>query len=246
MSNKICSVEDCPKGAICKGFCDKHYRRNKLYGDPLAVSRPPRECSVEGCDTRARCKGMCSMHYQRNKRLGSPGQPGRITNENAGKPCSFEGCGGPAARSGLCWSHDAQKRRGRPLTPLRESYGRGMSVEEKLERFSLPKNEDGCRIWVGGVQENGYPTIAANWTGSKLTHRVAYMVNAGERILGDTQVHHICANSACVEPTHLQAVRPHENVAEMLERRYYRNRIADLESALAEFDPNHKLLEGVA
>lgn len=183
------------------------------------------------------------MHYQRNKRLGDPGQSGRITNENAGESCSFEGCGMPAARAGLCWGHDSQARRGADLRPLRQSYGKGMTVDEKLEMFSLPPNENGCRLWAGGMQENGYPTIAENWTGSQLTHRVAFMVSTGEKILGDTQVHHVCANSSCVEPSHLQAVRPHENVAEMLERRYYRNRIAALESALADISPSHPLLE---
>lgn len=183
------------------------------------------------------------MHYQRNKRLGDPGQPGRITNENAGLECSFDGCSNPATRTGICWGHDGQRRRGQELRPLRVSFGRGLSVEEKLEKFALPPNANGCREWTGGIQENGYPTIADNWTGSRLAHRASLMVHLGERFESDVMVHHVCANSRCVAPEHLQAVRPHENVAEMLERRYYKKRIMDLERALRDLDPTHAALE---
>lgn len=183
------------------------------------------------------------MHYQRNKRLGDPGAAGRLTRQNANEECDYEGCENPSMRSGLCWGHDTQKKKGQELRPLRKAFGKGLSIEEKLEMYSSPPNAKGCRIWTGGMQENGYPTVAQNWTGSKLAHRVSYMVNAGEKIASDTMVHHMCSNSQCVEPSHLQAVRPHENVAEMLERRFYKSRIAALEKALAEVSPSHPLLE---
>jgi len=51
--------------------------------------------------------------------------------------------------------------------------------------------------------------------------------------LGHMPVHHVCGNSLCVEPSHLQVVTPAANTAEMLERTHYKARIASLEQALA-------------
>jgi hypothetical protein len=33
---KNCSIENCENKYLCKGFCKKHYQKNKKYGDPLA------------------------------------------------------------------------------------------------------------------------------------------------------------------------------------------------------------------
>lgn len=55
-------------------------------------------------------------------------------------------------------------------------------------------------------------------------------------------VHHIRAEPLCCSPRHLQVVTPQENVAEMLERRYYLARIADLEAALSVIDAMHPLI----
>lgn len=32
-----CSIDHCDGKAVAKGFCTKHYRANKLYGDPLKI-----------------------------------------------------------------------------------------------------------------------------------------------------------------------------------------------------------------
>lgn len=245
MSDKVCAVPECGKRAICKGFCDKHYRRNKLYGDPLAVSRPPRECSVDGCDLRARAKGMCTMHYQRAKRLGDPGPAERLTSVNKGETCSGPECTNPAKRRGLCWAHETQIKRGQEeLTPLRKRYvTKGQTAAERLEELSSPPDENGCRIWRGSVQKNGYPTMPRTpISPTKFAHRIAYMLSEGRAIPSYVPVHHTCGVSLCVEPSHLQAVRPEENSAEMLERRYYVERIEMLENALRELDEEHPVL----
>ena len=33
----VCQVKDCNKQHAAKGYCQMHYKRNKLYGDPNAV-----------------------------------------------------------------------------------------------------------------------------------------------------------------------------------------------------------------
>ena len=62
------------------------------------------------------------------------------------------------------------------------------------------------------------------------------------RELGVDQAHHTCANRACVNPDHVQAVSQRENVAEMKQRNVYLARIAELESELRRLDPLNDLL----
>lgn len=64
--------------------------------------------------------------------------------------------------------------------------------------------------------------------------------------LGTQQSHHVCANTMCVNPEHLQAATHVENIAEMKARRSYEARIAELEAALMDIDPEHPLLDRVA
>jgi hypothetical protein len=43
--NKKCVVEECSRTAICKQYCDMHYRRFKKYGKPTNIRRN----KGEGC-----------------------------------------------------------------------------------------------------------------------------------------------------------------------------------------------------
>lgn len=64
--------------------------------------------------------------------------------------------------------------------------------------------------------------------------------------LGDQAAHHICANTACVNPDHLQPVTFRDNTAEMLSRRAYAARIEELERVIAEeLGRNHPVLHRV-
>lgn len=40
MAQRTCSVDDCDKRAVCKGWCDRHYRRWRKHGDPLLGGVP--------------------------------------------------------------------------------------------------------------------------------------------------------------------------------------------------------------
>jgi hypothetical protein len=75
---KLCIVRRCPRKAVCKGFCDAHYRRVRRYGDPLEdiplgepTLRPQNvpalktECTVSICNRASYMRGLCSAHYQR-------------------------------------------------------------------------------------------------------------------------------------------------------------------------------------
>ena len=66
-----------------------------------------------------------------------------------------------------------------------------------------------------------------------------------EAPLGSQAAHHICANTKCVNPEHLQPVTHRDNIAEMLARHSYLKRIAELEEAIKELAPNHEVLNRV-
>jgi hypothetical protein len=78
MTDSTCSVADCEKPVLARGWCKFHYQRWHRTGttDP-PVARPPAPfppCSVEGCEKLSRNKSgelLCDAHSYR-KRKGLP------------------------------------------------------------------------------------------------------------------------------------------------------------------------------
>jgi hypothetical protein len=71
MKMKSCLVENCENKYYSKGFCRKHYEKNKKYGDPLA-KKEKQFCSIENCENKYHGKGFCNKHYEKNKAYGDP------------------------------------------------------------------------------------------------------------------------------------------------------------------------------
>lgn len=72
-----CAVDGCERPLHGRTWCQAHYRRNRLYGDPMKVApkveRVRCQCSVPGCDRMAgSARGLCSSHYYRFMRYGDP------------------------------------------------------------------------------------------------------------------------------------------------------------------------------
>jgi len=100
----------------------------------------------------------------------------------------------------------------------------------------------GCWEWQGKLKRD-YPEVTV--AGRSLqVHRVVLEAKC-QAPLGSQAAHHMCANSKCVNPSHLQPVTHRENVAEMPARQSFLARIRDLEAALAESAPGHDLLAQV-
>lgn len=123
-------------------------------------------------------------------------------------------------------------------SPLRRAIEDGSLAETMaalLERCTI---EGECWIWQG-ASKDGYPMLSGRKRPLPL-HRLVAAKRHGP--LGKQPVHHVCANTLCLNPEHLQPVTHRENNAEMLARNYLLTRIADLEAALAQHEPTHALL----
>jgi hypothetical protein len=105
------------------------------------------------------------------------------------------------------------------------------AVEQRFLTY-VDKQEE-CWLWTGHVMNVGYGQF--HWNGTKRAHRVAYRLWVGDIPEGSV-VHHSCAVRHCVNPKHLQTITPGENIAEMLERTYYKERIQTLETLVADLE----------
>ena len=127
--------------------------------------------------------------------------------------------------------------------PLRKAY-EANDYKGMLEAIEarVSKTKSGCWEWPI-INRYGYPN--ASIAGKRFfVHRLSLEAKY-EAPLGEQQAHHMCANTKCVNPDHLQPVTHRENVAEMLARRSYLDRIAELEEVIKEIAPNHEVLDRV-
>lgn len=121
---------------------------------------------------------------------------------NTDRTCSFEGCGMRSKAHGLCITHAGQLRRGKPLTPRRRYTDPSTPLAARMIERTV--KTDHCWQWTGSVTNAGYGVLSID--GSKhLAHRLAYEAAYG-RIGENLHVDHMCHNTLCVRPDHLQAV----------------------------------------
>lgn len=144
-----------------------------------------------------------------------------------------------AAKGRYC-SRDCSYRAAMSPLSLALSLGDQQGVIDAIRADSI-LDDNGCWVWGKGMDRSGYPTAESR--GKRLyVHRIALEAKLGKS-LGSQQSHHVCANSLCVNPDHLQPATYAENIAEMKARHSYLDRIRELEAALAESVPDHPLLD---
>ena len=72
--------------------------------------------------------------------------------------------------------------------------------------------DDGCWQWTGWCDSRGYAkTTAVGRKGKDWAHRVAYQLFVGPIPDGLT-IDHLCRNTSCVNPDHLEPVTRRENI----------------------------------
>lgn len=100
-----------------------------------------RTCVLEGCGRQHYSAGYCNPHWRRWKRNGDPGYS-EINSPKPAGPCAFPGCERPRSCKGLCPSHYAQKRKGRPLSPINDRVPPTLRDDQGRKRCAT------CKRWL--------------------------------------------------------------------------------------------------
>lgn len=76
-----------------------------------------------------------------------------------------------------------------------------------LSRVSI----EGCWVWNGALDANGYGRLGGRKWSTNLAHRLSYIEFVGPIPEGMT-IDHLCRNRRCINPAHLEPVTIAENV----------------------------------
>lgn len=126
--------------------------------------------------------------------------------------CSVDGCESPIVGRRLCSLHH-QRFIHTGTTDARVRP----TVEERFW-VKVSKDSSGCAFWTGATVRSKsrlYGVFGA--LGETLAHRVAYRLFKGE-IPDGLHIDHLCSNTLCVWPDHLEAVTAQENNRRSRER----------------------------
>jgi putative hemolysin len=89
-----------------------------------------------------------------------------------------------------------------------------------MRRLSVAGN--GCWIWLGGRNDDGYGVFCLAKRKNISAHRFSYQFHRGEIEKG-LEVDHLCSCRSCVNPEHLELVTHAENIRRGKERGSYKN-----------------------
>lgn len=91
----------------------------------------------------------------------------------------------------------------------------GRTAEQWLEKYVIPEPNSGCWLWLGSYcKKKGYGRVTVSSSGeewSTSSHRLAYHVLVGP-VPDGLQLDHLCRNTACCNPDHLEPVTGRVNV----------------------------------
>lgn len=86
-------------------------------------------------------------------------------------------------------------------------------IFQKINKFYIDKNN--CFVWTGNKTHDNYGRIRI---GNKKyrVHRIVYILYYGEIPKNKPYICHKCNNSKCINPEHLYAGTPKDNVRDMI------------------------------
>lgn len=99
-----------------------------------------------------------------------------------------------------------------------ENHGRGripLGMVVKREEL-VPVNP--CIEWSGALDDKGYGIVGTRTYGTRLAHRIIYMMARGLRLRPEEQLCHTCDNRKCINPNHLYVGNHADNAQDREER----------------------------
>ncbi len=84
-----------------------------------------------------------------------------------------------------------------------------VTLESFMERVAVV--ESGCWEWQRHLDPRGYGKVSVGGGRKQLVHRVSYELHVGPIPDGLT-IDHLCRNTSCVRPDHLEPVTLRENI----------------------------------
>lgn len=134
--------------------------------------------------------------------------------EMAKRTCSIELCENPAISRGWCSKHYSRwLRLGDPRARIQGKFSGRAGVEipvaERAWRYIQRDRATGCWNWTG-AKANGYGRISTSGRRDENAHRALYEVLV-EKIAPGLVLDHLCRNTACVNPAHMEPVTVAEN-----------------------------------
>lgn len=92
----------------------------------------------------------------------------------------------------------------------------GQSVEVRfLNKIDFPEDQDGCWTWKAYVDRDGYGTFYVGHVNGKRidmkAHRFSYELFR-DKVPNGLVIDHLCRNTSCVNPFHLEPVTSLENL----------------------------------
>lgn len=127
--------------------------------------------------------------------------------------CAIKGCDLPELAAGFCNKHWRRLRKyGSPLWLAQPSGSfRGLPAEVRF--FKRVKKTDGCWIWQGGRDTDGYGVFMGEVMGTVLrrAHRFSWSFHNNRTIPPNMEILHSCDVPECVNPDHLSLGTTAEN-----------------------------------
>lgn len=124
-----------------------------------------------------------------------------------GRSCVLETCGRPTAKyDPLCPAHRSRvARTGDP----KEHVPISRTPRDRLEEKFIVDEQSGGN-WTAQIDRHGYGRFNLR-PRTTSAHRAAWLIYRGE-IPEGTEIDHLCRNTRCVNPDHLEPVAPQVNV----------------------------------